>query len=107
MRYSGKLGVAQQTEVRPGIWEETITEHDVIGELEQRSETLEQGDSIHPRYVTTTSVSLLARAVGPRDNSDLRYLTHAGTRWQTRSIVSQPPNIVLYLGEEYNGPTPE
>lgn len=107
MRYSGKLGVAQQTEVRPGIWEETITEHDVIGDLVQRTEALDNGDSILPRYRTTTSVSVLARGVGQMDNSNLRYLTHTGKRWTITPVVNQPPRLVIYLGEEYHGPTPE
>jgi len=106
-RYSGKLGVAQQTEVKPGVWEETITEHDVMGTIVQRSEPLESGDSVLPQYRTTTSVSLLARAVGQVDHSMYRYMTHAGKRWETTSIVDQYPRIVVYFGEEYHGPLPE
>lgn len=106
MRYSGKLGLAEQTEVSPGVWEETITERDAIGEMVQRTETLESGDNVLPRYVTTTSVSVLALGVGPQDNSRIRYVTHTGKRWQIRSIVDEPPRIVIYFGEEYHGPKP-
>jgi hypothetical protein len=108
MRYSGKLGIARQVEVSPGNWDEEITEQDVVGDMEQRSETLEQADnSALPRHSTSTSVSLLARGVGQIDNSDLRYLTHAGKRWSISSIVDQFPRIVLYFGGEYHGPTPD
>lgn len=106
MRYSGKLGIAQQTEVSPGVWEETITEHDVVGDMKQRTEALETGDRIHPRYVTTTSVSVLAFGVGLQDNSMIRYATKAGKRWVISSIVNKPPRLVLYFGEEYHGPIP-
>lgn len=107
MRYSGKLGIVQQTQTSPGIWEETVTEHDVLGTMKQRSETLATGDNVLPRASTTTSVSLLAQGVGPQDNSMLRYLTHAGKRWTITTVVDQPPRIVLYFGEEYHGPIPE
>lgn len=103
MRYSGKLGVAQQTEVSPGVWEETITELDVLGTVQQRSEVLTTSDAVLPRYTTTTSISLL-RPDG--DNSMLRYITYKGTRWMTNNIVSQYPEIVIYISEEYHGPTP-
>lgn len=103
-KYSGLLGIAEQVEVSPGVWDEIITEQEVIGDMEQRSETLEGGDSVLPRYATTTSVSLLALGVGPRDNSNLRYLTHAGKEWAIATITDEPPKIVLYFGEEYNGP---
>lgn len=107
MLYSGKLGVSEQKEVRPGIWEDVITEYDVLGKVVQSTELLEQGDDILPRYRTNTSISVFARALGDRDNSDIRYITYRGKNWQVASDVSQPPRIVLYLREEYHGPTPE
>lgn len=107
MKYSGKLGIAQQVEDPPGVWDEVITERNVIGDLKQRSETLTTGESVLPRRATTTSVSLLAFGGTDLDHSTLRYLTQAGKRWAISSIVADPPEIVLYFGEEYHGPTPE
>lgn len=106
MRYSGKLGIAQQTEVRPGIWEEAITEVDVLGKVQNRTEVLDGADAVLPRYRTTTSISVPARGVGPQDDSNIRYITYKGTRWQISSIVDDYPDIVIYIGEVYNGPEP-
>jgi hypothetical protein len=107
MRYSGKLGIVEQTEVRPGIWEETVTEVPVLGTTRQATATLDSADRILPDLGTTTSITVPARGVGPVDNSNIRYITHKGSRWQIRSIVDEPPRIVIYIGEKYNGPTPE
>lgn len=107
LRYSGKLGIVQQSEVRPGIWEETVTEVPVLGTVRNRTETLDGADAVLPRYRTTTSVSVPAREVGPSDNSTIRYLTYKGKRWQIGTIVDDYPEIVIYIGEVYNGPTPE
>lgn len=41
------------------------------------------------------------------DNSNIRYITWKGERWQISTIVDEYPNIVIYIGEVYNGPTPE
>ena len=106
MRYSGTIGVANQTEVSPGIWEETITEREYIGDVMQRTEVLEEGDSIHPVQQTTTSISVLSRVVGFVNDSDLRYVTFAGIRWNIASVINQPPRLVLYIREEYHGPLP-
>lgn len=107
MRYSGKLGIVQQTETSPGIWEETVTEEDLVGDLVQSTETLVREDSIHPLVGTTTSVSVLSRSgVGLNDSSTMRYLTLRGKRFVITSIVDQHPRQIIYLGEEYNGPTP-
>lgn len=107
MRYSGKLGIVEQKEVRPGIWEEVVTEEPVLGTLEQRTGVLEGSSDVLPRYSTSTSISVPARGVGLLDNSVIRYITLKGNRWQVSSIVDQPPRIVIYVGEKYNGPTPQ
>lgn len=106
MRYSGKLGVSEQTEVSPGVWEEVITEHDFLGTVTSRSEAVDQGDTVLPRYQITTTVSGLARGVGLLDNSNLRYLTYAGSRWSIRTDQTKYPKLLLYIGEEYHGPVP-
>lgn len=106
MRCSEKLGIVEQSEVRPGIWEETVTEVPVLGDVRQRTEVLDGTDAVLPRYRTTTSISVPARGVGPQDNSNIRYITYRGFRWQISTIVDEPPKIVIYIGEVYNGPTP-
>jgi hypothetical protein len=107
MRYSGKLGISQQKETSPGVWEETITEHDVLGDLVQRTEVLALADTVLPTYRTTTSISVLSRGVGDVDNSSIRYVTYAGKRWTIGSLVDQRPRLVIYIGEEYHGPIPD
>lgn len=103
MRYSGKLGIAEKNEVTPGVWEETITEVDALGTVEQRTEVLATSDTVLPRYTTTTSISVLSPVA---NNSSIRYVTYQGKRWTIGSIVTQFPRIVLYIGEEYHGPIP-
>lgn len=107
MRYSGKLGVSEQKEVRDGIWEDVITEYSVLGTVEQTTGVLEGGDNVLPRASTTTSITVPGRSREVRDNSDLRYITYKGIRWQIERIVDNPPMIVIYIGEVYNGPHPE
>lgn len=103
MRYSGKFGYAVPTETAPGVWEDVITERDYIGDVVQRTEVLE-GDSVLPSYRTTTSISVLSDGVLKQNYADLRYVTYAGERWTVASAVLQPPRIVVYIGEVYNGP---
>jgi hypothetical protein len=107
MRISAKLGLAEQTETSPGVWEETITEVPVLGEMKQTTDVLSGGEDVLPRHTTTTSIAVYSRRVGLNDNSSIRYIVHKGKRWQMSSIVDQPPLIVLFIGEEYHGPAPE
>lgn len=106
MRWSGKLGISQQTETSPGVWEDVITERAALGTIEQRSEVLDRDDSILPRYRTSTSISLLSRGVVNLENSDIAYVTWRGRNWVPASIVEEYPEITIFIGEVYNGPLP-
>lgn len=107
MRYSGKLGITQQTELRPGIWDDVLAERDVVGTVETRTEAFSIGDSILPQYRTTTSVSVLGDGVDKVNYSNIAYVTYLGKRWTPASITINYPRLTIFLGEEYHGPTPQ
>jgi len=105
MRWAGKVGYAVVTEITPGHWEDVITEVDAFGELTEQNESINGADAVLPQYRVTTSVSIITD--GKRvPLAGIRYFTIRGTRWQLSTMVRQPPRIVLYPGEEYNGPLP-
>ena len=106
MRYSGKIGYAVQTETSPGVWEDTITERAKLGTVKQRTEALDSGSSVLPEYRTTTSVSVLCDGVLKENYDNLRYLSHLGKNWVIASAVMEWPELILYIGEVYNGPLP-
>lgn len=107
MRYSGKIGYASQSEVSPGVWEDTISEIAKLGKVEQRTEALSSQGSVLPEYRTTTSVSVLCDGVLKENYENLRYISYMGKNWAIASAVMQWPQLVIYIGEVYNGPTAE
>lgn len=104
-RWAGKIGISEQTEVTPGIWEDVITEHDALGTVKQRTEVLDSEGSVLPRYRTTTSISVPYRGPSP-SQPGLVYITLNGFHYKPSTVVVEPPNIVIYIGEEYHGPFP-
>lgn len=106
MRWSGKLGFTELTEVSPGRIEDVITEHPAMGDVDNRTGTVRVGDEVLPQIGTTTAVSVLFGSGERLDFSKLRYVTHRGTRWVPSSIVEEPPRVLIFIGEEYNGPGP-
>lgn len=103
MRYSGKIGIATKVTLSPGVHDEEITERDYLGDILQRTERLEHGESVIPGYRTTTSVSVLSDGVLRERYSDIRYVTIAGVKWKANSVIHKPPRIEIYVGEEYHG----
>jgi hypothetical protein len=106
MRYAGKFGFATKSEVRPGVWEDVITEREYLGDVIQRTERQEDESSVLPTAHVTTSFSVLSDGVLKERYSDLRYVTHRGVRWSVNSVIHKWPRLEIYIGEEYNGPTP-
>jgi hypothetical protein len=106
MKYSGKFGLGSTVETVAGVWEDVITEVDYIGDVVQSTEAFSLEGSVLPQYRTTTSVSVLSGGVDKEDYTDLRYVTYAGQRWTIASVVVEPPRLVIYIGEVYDGPFP-
>lgn len=106
MRAAIRIGYGQTVEVRPGISEDVITEAEKLAEVKQKTEAFNVAGSIIPEYRTTTSVSVFSDGPSKVNYSDLRYVVHAGERWAIASAVSEPPRIIIFIGEVYNGPLP-
>lgn len=106
MRWSGKLGFSTEVEVTKGRFEDVVTERSVMGEIETRTDTFIVGNQVLTQTGTSTSVSVLFGSVERIDFSTLVYVTHRGKRYVPSSIVEDIPRVVIYIGEEYNGPEP-
>lgn len=106
MRWSGKLGFSTEVEVTKGRFEDVVTERPAMGEIETRTDTFTVGNQVLTETGTSTSVSVLFGSVERIDFSTLVYITHRGKRYVPSSIVEDIPRVVIYIGEEYNGPKP-
>jgi hypothetical protein len=106
MRAAVSLGLAEARQVRPGVWEDEITEVPKLADIQQRTETFNVEGNIIPEYKTTTTVSVLSQGVIKPDYTNLRYVLYAGERWIVTSINHAPPRLTLFIGEVYRGPVP-
>ena len=104
MKYFGKFGFAESSEVAPGVWEDVITERDYIGDVVQVTEAFSVDGSVLPTYRTTTSVSVISDGVLKKNYKNLRFIEFQGDVWVVASSVQQWPRLIIYIGEVYNGP---
>ena len=105
MRYSGKIGFAQNLEVAPGVYDDVITEREYFGDLLQRTEAFNVEGSVLPQYRTNTSVSVLLDGLLVENYDNIRYISLMGKNWTVSSVVFVHPRITLFVGEVYGGPT--
>lgn len=103
MKFSGKIGFAEQVEKAPGVWDDVITEIDYVGDVLQVTESFVSGSTAMPQYRTVTSVSVISDGLLKTKYNDIRYVEYMGVKWAPSSIVVKWPRLEIFMGEEYHG----
>lgn len=106
-RFFGEVGFGVPQEIRPGVWEDQITERQYYGTEVTNTRYVSVGNSIlgEARYQTT--ISIMADAEAFEKYTAIKYIRWAGTLWTVSSVKTQRPRLLLMLGEVYHGPVAE
>lgn len=104
-KFYGVIGYGESQEVRPGIWEDGITEQSYYGDVVRNSRRLEDGDTVNNDISVGNSISIVADAYANEHFFAMRYIKWAGTLWVVSDVTVQSPRLILRLGGVYNGPT--
>jgi hypothetical protein len=105
-RFFGRVGYGETEETEPGVWVDTIVEHDYYGDVIRNTRNLREGENLNPDLSVQNSISIVADAYANEHFFAIRYVEWAGTLWTVSSVEVQSPRLLLRLGEVYNGPTP-
>lgn len=105
MRFSGKVGFGVATEIRPGVWQDVITEKSYFGDVVRNSRHLQTGERVNDDLTVSNSVSIVADAYGLDHFFAIRYVVWQGSRWKVSNVEVSRPRLILQLGGVYNGPT--
>jgi hypothetical protein len=105
-RFYGKVGFGQTVEVRPGVWEDVITERNLYGDVLRPSRSADLGDKAIPDSRMGNRISVMADAHVLSMIHDIRYVEYRGELWYISRIDEEPPRLIFSLGEVYNGPRP-
>jgi hypothetical protein len=105
-KFYGKIGFsAGNTEVSPGVWEDTIVERLYIGDVTRNAMKFREADKINNDFTVNNSISIVADAYANQNISAMRYVVWMGTRWVISDVDVLSPRLTLRLGGVYNGPT--
>lgn len=106
-RFFGAVGYGENTEVRPGIYEDIITEKSYTGDVKRNVRLFHEGPSVNDDLSLSTSISIVADPYANENLHNIRYVQWNGARWKVSDVdASQRPRLLLRLGGVYNGPTP-
>ena len=102
-KYYGKIGFAETTEVKPGVWSPTITEREYIGDLIRNTRRIDGSNKVNDDITISNDVCILADPYAYQNFHAMRYIEFMGSKWKITSIEVQYPRLILSIGGVYNG----
>ena len=103
-KFCGKIGLFTQSETAPGVWEETIVEKSVYGEIVRDNRRFQNHSTQNDDITISNSFSIVADKEAYTYFHNIRYIEYMGTKWKVESVdASNPPRLVLDVGGVYNG----
>lgn len=108
-KFYGAIGYGESVESPPGsgVYKDVITERSYFGDIVRNTRQLRDGgDSLNNDIVVSNSISVVADAYASGHIFAIRYVKWMGACWKVEDVdATQPPSLILRLGEVYNGPT--
>lgn len=109
-KWFGVVGYGEQTEIRPGVWREIITERELYGDILNVTRRVDQRDeSTVDTLSLTVRLSVVADEYAVGNAHKIRYAVLDEVPWRVASIEPNHPRLILNFGEVWNGqrPAPE
>lgn len=105
-KYYGLIGYSRQTETRPGVVEDVITERPYYGDILRTQRRDETAESIHNNILIKNEFSIVADAYAREHFFEMKYISWQNTRWLINEIEVEYPRLRIKIGGIYNGPLP-
>jgi hypothetical protein len=102
-KFYGAIGYAETNETSPGVWTETITEHNYSGDVLKNSRRWQAGENLNDDLTINNLISILADPFAYQNFHKIRYIKWMGASWKVTSIEVQRPRLILTIGGVYNG----
>lgn len=102
-KYYGKIGYAEEVEIRPGVWKNQITERSYYGELNRGYSRAQSSDKLNDDIVITNVLSIIADPFAYDNFYAIKYAEVMGVKLKVTSVEINRPRLTLQLGGKYNG----
>lgn len=102
-KFYGPIGYAETVEIRPGVWEEQITERNYYGELVRNVRRMESSGNLNDNLNIANEISIVADPFAYENFHAMLYIEFMGARWKINSVEVQYPKLILTVGGVYNG----
>lgn len=105
-KFYGLIGYSVSTEVRPGVWKDTIEERNYYGDLiRDTSRWTASQDSTNDDLTINNQISIVADPFAENNFHSMKYVRFMGANWKITSVEPRFPRLILSVGGVYSGPT--
>lgn len=101
-KWFGKIGFAESTETKPGVWKDGITEREYFGDLIRNTRRLQTTDQLNDDIDISNEISIVSDPYANENFHSMRYTEFMGAKWKITSVEVQYPRLVLSLGGVWN-----
>ena len=102
-KWYGKIGYADNVEVEPGVWEDSIVEHSYYGDIKRNTRSLQKSGGINDNINLSNEISIVADPYASENFYKMRYVEFAGTKWKITNVEVKYPRLILSIGGVWNG----
>lgn len=101
-KFYGIIGYGETKEMKPGVWEEEITERNYYGDVLQFGRRWESGEHLNDDLNVSNKISIVADPFAYQNFHAIRYIVWMGSKWKISNVEVQYPRLILSIGGVYN-----
>lgn len=103
-KFSGKVGlVTESVETRPGVWEESIKEVHVTGDVIGLSPRYDGGSKVNDDINLNQRISIIYNQSVLKDLAKIAWVEYMGVKWKVTGFEVQRPRVILSVGGVWSG----
>lgn len=103
-KFYGKIGYGINTETKPGVWKDVITEREYFGDVIRNTRQLASSETLNDDINIRNEISIVADPFAYENFHAMRYVDFMGASWKITNVEVQRPRLILSIGGVYNGP---
>lgn len=103
-KFYGAIGYIVQSEIRPGVWSDEITERNYYGDLTRNTSQYQTSDKLNDNLNISNTISIVADPFAYENFHAMKYVEFMGAKWKITNVEVQYPRLILTVGGVYNEP---
>ena len=102
-KYFGLVGYTVSVETAPGVWEPSIVEKPVYGDIVRDNVNNLRGENqVNDNVKINNQISIVMDPFVMKNFSSMIYITYADIKWRIVTVEVKYPRLLISMGEVYN-----